>query len=245
MIKINLDAKTKVEIERMFWADLTDAQTGILQNLKKEKNKIILKDRHRKLYAVLYDEFTGELIVDEVNKLITANKETLQEYIKEIGKYTSKEKSDELLNNIFRYDCLSQRKVVRDVLKKIKVTVCPYCNRQYIFTLSKGKARPQLDHYYPKSKYPYLALSLYNLIPSCSTCNMAKSSLDTMETPILYPYEEEMGDDIKFEIRKKKDCNFVRVLQGISDEFVIGLRNENLENKKVITNQIEEVSLEE
>lgn len=52
-------------------------------------------------------------------------------------------------------------------------------------------------------------------------------------------------NSIMYSIRKKKDCNFVRVLQGISDEFVIGLRNENLENKKVITNQIEELYLEE
>lgn len=33
----------------------------------------------------------------------------------------------------------------------------------------------KLDHFYPKSLYPFFALSLYNLIPVCGTCNLVKS----------------------------------------------------------------------
>lgn len=32
----------------------------------------------------------------------------------------------------------------------------------------------QFNHFYDKGTYPYLALSFYNLIPSCSTCNSSK-----------------------------------------------------------------------
>ena len=82
-----------------------------------------------------------------------------------------------------------------ELCHKLKVSICPYCNRQYIFTTSKvledgtekWVARPQLDHFYPKSIYPFLSCSFYNLIPSCPTCNMGKNDNDT-ET--LYPYLE-------------------------------------------------------
>ncbi|WP_321480634.1 hypothetical protein [uncultured Bacteroides sp.] len=63
-------------------------------------------------------------------------------------------------------------------IKQLKQRTCPYCNRNYIFSIEidRGKAnpviaKPQLDHFYPKSSYPFLGASLYNLIPSCSFCN--------------------------------------------------------------------------
>ena len=67
--------------------------------------------------------------------------------------------------------------------KRLDIRVCPYCNRAYIFTL-KGRGtisrsvRPELDHFYPKSnpKYKHLAISFYNLIPACPSCNHLKST---------------------------------------------------------------------
>ena len=54
------------------------------------------------------------------------------------------------------------------VLNSLNLSVCPYCNRQYIFgTDNNRKVGAQFDHFYSKSKYPYLALSFYNLIPVC------------------------------------------------------------------------------
>lgn len=54
-----------------------------------------------------------------------------------------------------------------------KVRTCPYCNRQYItpFYSENGKIRADLDHFLPKSKYPYFSMSIYNLIPCCKFCN--------------------------------------------------------------------------
>jgi len=61
--------------------------------------------------------------------------------------------------------------------KNLDLTVCPYCNRNYIFNLPTiGKATCELDHFYNKSDFPFLALSFYNLIPSCKTCNHIKSN---------------------------------------------------------------------
>ena len=85
--------------------------------------------------------------------------------------------------------------------KVLDIQTCPYCNRQYTITINKGKnksVRPQFDHFLPKSKYPYLALSFYNLIPCCSICNQIKSN--NIDKPLLHPYYEGFEDKFKFEV---------------------------------------------
>lgn len=245
MIKINIDAISKEKIEKLLWEDANSNTTGLIQILNTSNAKNILMNNHKKIYDKLYDTATGNINIGEVKKLLLADRQALKEYIGIFGDYSSNKKlSDELLDNTFRYDRYSKRRAVVEILKTMKVTVCPYCNRQYIFTLSNGQARPQLDHYYPKSRYPYLALSLYNMIPSCNICNMAKSSLDTLREPILYPFVEEMGSEAKFEIKRKRDGNFVKMLQGISSEFVIGLNAINAQNEDIILNQMEKLHLD-
>lgn len=90
--------------------------------------------------------------------------------------------------------------------ESLRVNVCPYCNRQYTFTTYKsGKnkgVRPQFDHFLPKSKYPYFALSFYNLIPSCPTCNHAKGE-DKIK---INPYVNGFGTKCKFTIDKLDKC---------------------------------------
>lgn len=64
----------------------------------------------------------------------------------------------------------------------IGIKACIYCNSQLTIStvVSEGvpKARFEVDHYYPKSKYPCFAISLFNFFPSCSTCNQIKSNDD-------------------------------------------------------------------
>lgn len=72
-----------------------------------------------------------------------------------------------------------------------KSNTCSYCNRSYIYSLSQSSnLKPEIDHFYPKTKYPFLALSFYNLIPSCQTCNGigGKHSKDPLKEKIVSPY---------------------------------------------------------
>ena len=74
---------------------------------------------------------------------------------------------------------------------KLKLSVCPYCNRQYIYSYQRNefsKNTAEMDHFYPKSSFPHLSCSLYNLIPSCKVCNHTKLTDNPDE--LLYPYEE-------------------------------------------------------
>ncbi|PNV82565.1 MAG: hypothetical protein C0627_09215 [Sulfurimonas sp.] len=85
-----------------------------------------------------------------------------------------------------------------DFIKQLNIYVCPYCNRNYIFNFSKNntqEATAQLDHFFDKKDYPYLAITLYNLVPSCSTCNQRKSS---KRENIFYPYLESFNESAKF-----------------------------------------------
>jgi len=47
--------------------------------------------------------------------------------------------------------------------KNDDVRVCPYCDGDL--------GSPEVDHFYPKSKFPQLSCHPLNLIPVCSTCN--------------------------------------------------------------------------
>ena len=77
-------------------------------------------------------------------------------------------------------------KMMRDrmqdmVFEKLNIRTCPYCNRQYTFTLvpkTKGEpyTSPEFDHFFSKSQYPTLAISFYNLVPSCHCCNHGKGA---------------------------------------------------------------------
>lgn len=131
------------------------------------------------------------------------------------------------------------------ILKKLDIQTCPYCNRQYIITLRDKKVRPQFDHYYSKSDYPYLALSIFNLIPCCSICNMAKSDLDTCQKSILYPYDEEFGYDIKFVIKENEGTSLFQYASGLSDQFTVEIKNPNNVLVNEATHQIEQLHLKE
>lgn len=69
------------------------------------------------------------------------------------------------------------------------LTVCPYCNRDYINSRSGELAGAQLDHFYPRSKYPVFSVCLYNLIPSCWNCNRIKQ--DKVQE-FASPFDEEV-----------------------------------------------------
>lgn len=71
-----------------------------------------------------------------------------------------------------------------DFVKRLGIRLCPYCGRAYIYRVEKkGKAgmvavKPQLDHFLPKQSYPFLGMNFFNMIPSCTQCNMAPCKVD-------------------------------------------------------------------
>jgi hypothetical protein len=85
----------------------------------------------------------------------------------------------EKIKKLFNYSDKYQSKVLTPFFtENFNFRTCFYCNKDFITNFKKEKnelvSTFQLDHFYDKGTYPYLALSFYNLIPSCPTCNSSK-----------------------------------------------------------------------
>lgn len=100
------------------------------------------------------------------------------------------------------YEKVSQKmvdKVKMNVflVRQTGITVCPYCNRDYINCRSEKLAGAQLDHFFPRSQYPIFSVCLYNLVPVCGNCNHIKRD-GTQE--FASPFDEEIDweHDIQF-----------------------------------------------
>lgn len=139
-------------------------------------------------------------------------------------------------------------KLGHELTDRMGVKVCPYCNRAYIHTLKRKKVRPQYDHFFNKADYPYLAVSLYNLIPSCGVCNLAKKDYDVYDNVantrnFIYPYRDEYGYSISFTIENCKDD--VRTLLGVSEDFdiAIDVSNADANLKTRANNAIDKLNL--
>jgi hypothetical protein len=100
--------------------------------------------------------------------------------------------------------------------KRLGQNTCTYCNRLYAHTIivkdkntnrvnNAGRiTRPDFDHWFPKSKYPLLALSFFNLIPSCGVCNSSiKGQVELNLKDHIHPYIHEDAQVFSFSYRLK------------------------------------------
>ena len=107
------------------------------------------------------------------------------------------------IGKIFNYDSnhLSFTKKNRGAIaykhaKRLGFNTCPYCNANFTYTIrnKRMKFRPQFDHFLNKDRYPYFAVSFYNLVPSCALCNsgaLKGTKLFSIGTH-LHPFTDDM-----------------------------------------------------
>lgn len=109
--------------------------------------------------------------------------------------------------------------------KWLNIRCCPYCNAQFTLYLYKrvkkyhphGIAKFQFDHFFNESDYPYLSMSLYNLIPVCTACNHSKLKVDLSVE--LNPYETDIASLFSF---RAKDP--LRLWQGATIKDAMPIR---------------------
>lgn len=137
-----------------------------------------------------------------------------------------------LYEYVFPYDRFSKLKNgnghigIHDFVERLGVKVCPYCNRLFVTTANSKNRRvqPQLDHFRNKNDYPFLALSVNNLIPSCGVCNLLKLANDE---DMIYPYEESFADEEHIFATNIPLNHTVPALEGIAiskEDFKIELK---------------------
>ena len=248
MNKINLTAKQRTDIKELITKD-------VKKNGYPEIKKICeyLNDANFIKTAEFID---SEEKVIEI--CLLSSKTDLMDFQKKINKAYKEdskmkcsgliERTQEYIKDEFEnlYLKFSNRKAAYNILRIMNVNVCPYCNRQYTFTIraktSKNigekivkidlKSRPEFDHFFPKSEYPFLALSIYNLVPSCSLCNKGKSNIPPEN--LLYPYEESFDDKgIYFEIQNvignllKQEEIIVKLQSAKKNQYLIKQYNDS------------------
>ena len=125
-------------------------------------------------------------------------------------------KFNEALESAFGYSSFRDKKGRKNddwggevLMRKLMegVRYCPYCNAETVYAIEMeagGKGRPPLikaafDHFYPKGRYPFLSVSLYNLIPSCHRCNSQfKIAQFKKLSETLHPYLDSVEEDMCF-----------------------------------------------
>lgn len=202
---------------------------------EKKKSDVLLAEKiiqsySEELHKFLYEDMSdGHIIPDNLRTLLLASVSfdslVIFSFFKEAHNSDTdfkKEEKMELLKYVFRYKEFRNQKDIYRFVSLLGVEVCPYCNRLFTTTVTKGKQiGPQLDHYRSKSKYPFLALSILNLVPCCGVCNLIKGD---DSTEILYPYEEEMGNRCSFTVDTERDLTVLTGTRINHDELTITLK---------------------
>ncbi|MGT2829949.1 hypothetical protein AB6M97_07700 [Streptococcus hillyeri] len=91
------------------------------------------------------------------------------------------------------------------------VTVCPYCNRNFINNRD-DKLGSQMDHFYSKDTYPMFAISLYNFVPCCSICNLNKGNKEFWINPWIQENVDE--NEVKFDYLLKSLTDMEITIDG-------------------------------
>lgn len=227
---------------------------------KTEQTANDLKNKFPELYKYLFKEDTDEVDRNKLRYLLAGPEEMPRSFggcgeeqtmLNCLDKVIAacqlgdddKKKADarECCKKIFPYDTFVKgQKEAYWLLRKLNVRVCPYCNRIYIVSLpSPGElkqgeefktTRAAIDHFYNQAEYPYLSLSLFNLVPSCYACNLNKSA----SKGIVYPYDQEFGKDAVFRVvpdlpeeMPGSKRNILDYLHGGNDDFYIKFMSNN------------------
>lgn len=130
--------------------------------------------------------------------IVLADEEGLENYSKvRVSRYMRS-----FMNNL--YEAFTQKDAngisnAHFFFRELNIRTCPYCNRHYTFTLDDEsvKTSPEYDHFYDKSSHPILAVSFYNLVPSCHTCNHAKRNNKAYINPYFSGFKR------KFELQNE------------------------------------------
>ncbi len=120
----------------------------------------------------------------------------------------------------------------REFCNKLDVKVCPYCNRNFVNSAS-NRTMCDLDHFFDKKEYPVMAVSFYNLVPVCHSCNHAKGKKKILYSPHNKKYSTD--DLLTFEY-------YIKGIDFLADEEQIGIE---IMDDTVIRDNIEKLKLRE
>ena len=196
----------KKNITQIYYDDLVN------RKFQKEDNKT-LKELFNEKFKTEFDCTLDDLLYGSFEKL---------QEIKDLGDMSKRDD----VKALFNYETKFQKHISKFFEQYVEVHTCYFCNIEFINTFmtkdEKIKNGFTLDHYIDKGKYPYLALSLYNLIPSCYTCNSKVKRVHSVET--LSPASTDFDFDNK--VKFKTFMQNRNLLIDCEDDFALLLKED-------------------
>ncbi|MGA1931628.1 hypothetical protein ACH5BF_02770 [Arcobacter sp. YIC-464] len=187
------------------------------------KNGESLEDRYKR-YIKTTGPFRDVFKAYSLEYIILVKTDSLKDIVADIeykiSKLTEKKKKNlyQKIKDLFKYESKFQGDVITPFFTdNFDFKTCFYCNKDFITNFEKQKgvytSTFQLDHFYDKGTYPYLALSFYNLIPSCSTCNSkkVKGSESMIDTIAPNSKDFRFHEKVKFKLSLDKNCKNLHI----------------------------------
>lgn len=216
-------------------------------NFNDEKNIrpdiLSLKEDIIKNIQSLTEELVKEILIGEPVRLIEIEKTLLSN--KKI-----EPELRQIYNVIFNYDEFRDKETGYNAFKLIEISginSCPYCNFSQIHTNKtditenqyKEGMRSEIDHYFTQSGHELLAISFYNLIPSCLPCNLRLKGKEEFKiTEFLHPYINGFDEIASQNISERVYFEYKYVDTKIADNESFTRRRDNVKISIVIPSDI-------
>lgn len=199
---LNIHFELNEELKKSYVELLCSKKFGNAKNAKTVKEKF-------EEYKELFGDYSFE-------DIIFIEPEKINPLIEELEK---KNPNKDDLKKLFKYDGKFQPLIANFFEKNLNLRTCYYCNIDFInvYDEENNKNKFTLDHFIDKGRYPYLALSIFNLIPCCSVCNSkVKGSTPFYEDRELKdtnPYLKSFKFDekVKFKLFLHKNCKDLNI----------------------------------
>lgn len=143
--------------------------------------------KRKNIIGIPYNKTQAEKIFHELDQILDAVNGYIAQYI--------------------NYDMMLDSLIRHELIDRMDIKVCPYCNRILIQTIhykdnegEKMIPTADLDHILPQSVYKLFSLSLWNFIPSCKPCNELLKRDKTVR--LLSPVERGFEDECIFRLDK-------------------------------------------
>lgn len=227
-----------------------------LANIQNDYYNVIKSRRMSKYKNITFEEYYNrylkhKLLNYSLEDILCGDYEKLIEIKNSIGtKYKSK---SNIMKQFFNYDKKSssfkaKTSFFQEIISKffeqnIEVHTCYYCNIDFINRFKKQNELKNgftLDHVLEKADYPYLALSLYNLVPSCYVCNSkvkdSKIPFDNFSpTNKNFDFDEKVKFksfllNLNLQIEKEQDF-YIKLIENYSNKFDQYIESLNLNNR--------------
>lgn len=224
-------------------------------NLKDSYYDKIAKSKADKFKGLTFEEYYNKyykkILIYELKEILCGDFNKIVE-IKDFHK--TKYKNDNTVKKLFNYDKAKSTKFIPLISKlqpkiseffqeNVEVHTCYYCNIDFINTFKKNneiKNAFTLDHVLEKADYPFLALSLYNLVPSCYVCNSkvkdSKIPFDNFSpTNTNFDFDERVKfksfiSNQNLQIEKEEDF-YIKLIENYSNKYDKYIDSLNLNNR--------------